>query len=465
MLLKKISLYALAASLFLGGCKKQLNLNDPDAISDENAFETFDHVRYGTSGAYARYGAYANNMYISALVSDEARLGVGNAGQGALTYRYQYSSDPTTGGDVGGAYFPYYSLIDQINRVIPHIYTVTATTAQEALRDRTKGELLALRAMAHFNLMQIYSKNYDPAGVGVAIMTASDAAAKPTRNTMGEVMTQIEQDLADAKLLLPAVTPATFSDTVINRINIAGFQARVALYKKDYANAITYATEVISSNVRPLVADADYEDIWTDVNVTAEVLFRIKYGTSAAIGNMWTTGGSIYIAPSDKLISSFDANDIRYTTFIGFTPDNDPYVNKFYVSSRGNRIVDLKAIRTAEMYLIRAEAHANKATPDLVAGADDLNALRSMRIPGYTPQTFATKEALTAAVLQEKFKELCFEGFRLWDLKRWNLPVQRNSTDAGPGWQTLPAGNYRFTMPIPQPARNANPNTAQNEGY
>src|SRR5688572_4023958 len=112
MSFKKYSIYILAASLLIGGCKKQLEQFDPEAISEANAFQTFEHVQLGVNGAYGRYGAYANNMYISALLSDEATLGVNNAGQGALTYRYQYSSDATTGGDVTAAYFPYYSLID-----------------------------------------------------------------------------------------------------------------------------------------------------------------------------------------------------------------------------------------------------------------------------------------------------------------------------------------------------------------
>ena len=45
------------------------------------------------------------------------------------------------------------------------------------------------------------------------------------------------------KCCLPAETPATFTDTVMNKVNIAAYQARIALYKGDYANAITYATE------------------------------------------------------------------------------------------------------------------------------------------------------------------------------------------------------------------------------
>jgi hypothetical protein len=100
-----------------------------------------------------------------------------------------------------------------------------------------------------------------------------------------------------------------------------------------------------------------------------------------------------------------------------------------------------------------------------VAGAADLNALRTQRITGYVNQTFPTAADLITAVLDERFKELCFEGFRFYDLKRNNLPVQRNASDASPAWQTLAADSYRFVFPIPQSEINANPNMVQNTGY
>jgi hypothetical protein len=37
----------------------------------------------------------------------------------------------------------------------------------------------------------------------------------------------------------------------------------------------------------------------------------------------------------------------------------------------------------------------------------------------------ATKDAAITAILEERFKELPFEGHRFWDLKRRNLPVSR----------------------------------------
>lgn len=462
---KKYSLYLFVAAVLLGGCKKDLQLSDPDVIAEENAFILWEHVQYGANGAYGRFGAYANNMYVSALVSDEAKIGAGNAGQGALTFRYQYSSDATTGGDVTSGYGSWYALIDQINRVLPHIYTVTTPEHLLPRRDIIKGQLLALRGIAHFEILQNYSPRYNASEVlGAPIQLESNPAARTPRSTMGEVMAQIEKDLSDAKNLLPAVTPATFTDTVMNKVNVAAYQARIALYRGDYPAAITFATEVISSNVRPLVSGAAFTGIWTDAN-TNEVLFRTRYLTSSAIGSLWTTtGGDIYFAPSEKLKNSYGAGDIRLAAFIGTTGGND-YVNKFYASSRGGRVVDMKNSRISEMYLIRAEAHAKKATPDLTLGAADLNEVRRNRITGYVDQTFASAAALTTAVLEERFKELCFEGFRIFDLKRNNLPVQRNAADASPAWQTLPADSYRFVFPIPNAEMLANPNMVQNPGY
>lgn len=463
MKLRNYSIYLIAACLLFSSCKKELDLSPTDSFNENNAFQTIDDVQKGTNAVYSRFGTYANKLYVSALVSDEAKIGADNQGQGALTYRYQYSSDPTTGGDVNPAFGGYYSVIDQINRVLPYVATVKAATpAEEARRPILRGQLLAMRALAHFEVMQMYSKNYNPSDpLGVPIMLKSEVFATPARNSMGEVITQVEADLNEAKGLLANVT---FSDTVMNKVNIAAYQARISLYKGDYNAAITYSTEVINAAVKPLATIATYPGIWTDEN-TNEILFRIRYAADGAIGSLWTTSTNlIYIAPSDKLLASYADEDIRKEAFFAELNGN-PLVYKFYESSKGARVLDLKVIRTAEMYLIRAEAQAKKATPDVAAGAADLNLVRANRIDGYTDVTFGSASALVTAVLNERFKEFCFEGLRLFDLKRNNLPVERSLTDANPAWQTLPAGNFRFVMPIPRSEINANPNMVQNDNY
>ncbi len=477
---KNYIILLLAAFIVFSSCKKELNLQPTDTFSEVNAYLTINDIQLGVYGAYTRYGtvsnlaavpvtfangSFGNDIYVSSLLSDEAKLGVNNAGQGALTYRYQFGSDATSGGDVIAAFGNYYRLINQVNKILPKIPTVTASAAEEPKRNIFKGELLGLRAIAHFALLQAYCKRYsasDP--LGVPIMLVSDPLTKPARNSMGDVMNRIETDLADAKLLLPAVTPVTFTDTTLNRINIAAYQARIALYKGDYDAAITFATEVITSNVKQLVTGAGFAGIWTDQN-TNESLFRIKLTTITTLGSLWTTtGGAIYIAPSDKLVAAYAANDIRKAIYIGTAGANN-YVNKFYTSSRGGRIVDMKAARIAEMYLIRAEANAKKATPNITAGAADLNALRAQRINPYTDEVFATATDLFNAVMLERYKELAFEGFRFFDLKRNSLPVQRLATDANAEWQTMDVSSFRFVLPIPASEILVNPNMIQNAGY
>lgn len=467
-------LYLVLAGGLLTGCSKQLEINNVNVVGAANAFKTLEHVQMGLNGVIGYYGAYVNDIYKSALVSDEAKIGPDNAGQGALTFRYQYSSDGTTGGDVTGGYSTYYLLVDAVNRTLPHVYTVEGDQ-NTARRDIIKAQLLGMRGIANFSLLQSWAKRYDAADpLGIAIVQDVNPLAQTPRSTVAESIAAIEKDLADAKALFPAVTPASFRDTVLNKVNVAAYQARIALWKRDYAAAITYATEVINSNVKPLVTDStDFAAIWTDVdagatNGIAETLFRIRYPNSTALGGLWTTAGGgelIYIAPSDKLINSFDADDYRLPAYIAEKGNGDIYLNKYHVSSRGGRVVDLKAIRTAEMYLIRAEAYARSATPNIAAGAADLNYLRAARIEGYVDETFASATDLANAVLQERFKELAFEGHRFFDLKRNGLPVQRSASDAAAEWQTLPATSYRFVFPIPQSAMLANPKMVQNDGY
>ncbi|MBC7650522.1 MAG: RagB/SusD family nutrient uptake outer membrane protein [Deinococcales bacterium] len=459
----KYLFYTAFVGVMLVSCSKQIELAPTDTFTDINAFRTINDAQLGTNEAYARYGAYLNTIYTVSLITDEAKLGFDNSGQGAITYRYQSSSDA---GDLNAAYGSYYFLIDQVNRVLDKLPNVIATTTEEPRRNYIKAQLLALRGISHFGLLQSFCKNYNASEVkGVPIVLKSDILTQPKRNTMGEVMTQIEKDLSDASALLPAVTVSSFSDTTLNQVNIAAYRARIALYKGDYTAAINYATTVISSVVKPLATSANFPGIWTDAN-NMETLFRTRLANSTALGGLFTTTGNlIYIAPSDKLVASYAASDIRKSTFIGGVATKY-YLNKYFTSSRGGRIVDMKNCRISEMYLIRAEAYAKNTIPDLVSGTADLNTLRTQRISGYVNQIFATTADLITAILDERYKELCFEGFRLFDLKRNGLSVQRNLSDVtSTAWQTLATGDYKFILPIPQLEILANPNMVQNDGY
>jgi hypothetical protein len=458
----QFSIYLMAFLVVFAGCEKAMEQKDPQAFNDENAYTTIDHVQLGLNGAYAAFGSCISDIYKTALTSDEVKIGPDNGGSGLITYRYQYGSDNTSGGDVTAGYFGYYAMIDQINRVLANVDKVSGGST--FTKNKIKGELLGLRAIAHFALMQSFCKKYEPSGLGIAVMTSYDNAAKPARNTMSEVISQIETDISAAKGYLG--TPTDFIDYEINSVNLTAFQARVALFKRDYTAAKNLATNIISS-LNGLAQGDDYRDIWMDklsIGAQQEVLFRYRTGNSTSLGGLWTsTSGLIPIAPSSKLINEFADNDIRKNTFFDTLEAEIYFVKKHYESDRGARRVDVKYIRLSEMYLIRAEANAMLG--DVAAGTADLNTLRTARISGYVDDTFATSAELMEAIIEERYKELCFEGFRFYDLKRTSRPVIRESVDAQADWIKLDSNSYKFVYPIPRSAILSNPNTVQNPGY
>ena len=122
-------------------------------------------------------------------------------------------------------------------------------------------------------------------------------------------------------------------------------------------------------------------------------------------------------------------------------------------------------IRSSELLLLRAEARAEL---DLITEANaDLAQLRAARITAYAHTDIPVKEDLITAIIQERYKELCFEGQRYYDLRRRGLPIARDLSDVVNNTviQNLPASNVKFLLPIPQQEVLANPNMQQNPGY
>jgi hypothetical protein len=191
-----------------------------------------------------------------------------------------------------------------------------------------------------------------------------------------------------------------------------------------------------------------------------------------------TNVGTVTWAPSWKLWNSYNqANDIRFEAYLrneqlltnaGRQPRIiQKYAGTGYATASEN-FADFKIFRTGEMVLIRAEARAELGR---VSGANsaesDLNMLRAARINNYTNVTLTSSTQAISEIMNERFLELAFEGHRFWDLKRRNLPVDRNDPrDVFPGsTAVLPAGNFRFVMPIPFQEMQANRLIVQNPGY
>lgn len=123
------------------------------------------------------------------------------------------------------------------------------------------------------------------------------------------------------------------------------------------------------------------------------------------------------------------------------------------------------------MYLIAAEAAANKAGQDGIASYY-LNELRSKRIGNWSDKEYSGVE-LMKEIREERVRELFGEGHRMNDLKRWHMGFSRSAGQdpdlVQPGANyascTRPADDPYFLWPIPTDEIQANPHIEQNPAY
>lgn len=468
----KILSSILLAGVLVTSCSKSLDLKPSDQVVEENAFLDIASLERGLIGAYqtfnqrttTEYGSYGYQIYSNALYTDEAMLPTeNNTGRGVMAYRWQV--DPSTA-DITSTWAGYYFGINRANRILAAADKITANNTQdEATKNRIKGEALALRAFGHLQLLINFSNSYEPNALAVPYVKTSETFGKPSRNTVAEVMTNIHADLDAAKSLIPA---SFASATRISLPAVHAIQARAALYGKDWDRAISAATAAI--NAVPLATKAQYPLIWKDQS-NAEVIwkFRREQANFTRPGDWFydRSQNKIIYAPSKELRDAFDkVNDIRYAATV-LERGTERYSLAKYIGGDATapNLADLKVFRTAEMYLIRAEAYAEKG--QLLSAASDLNTLRAARINGYVTQVFLTKEALINAIMQERFKELAFEGQRMGDLRRRLLPVTRLAEDAinAQGAVLLQPTDKQYYFPIPDAEILANENMQQNPAY
>lgn len=450
--------------MLAASCMADLDVKPTEIIDQTVAFQSVDDVNAGVLGVYAAISTHT--ISINSLLADETMWPVeNNTGRGTLAFSWKQDGlNP----DVIAAWANFYQVLDRANRILEVIDGVYASPLEESTKQQLKGELLALRAFCHLELLRHYAVDYEPASMGIPIMLKSEIG-KPQRDTVRKVYEQINTDLATAKTLIPT---SFTNKRRITRLAVSAIQARAALWQENWDAAITASSEVIDAI--PLISRTEFPDIWLD-ETDAEVVWKLKReAQDAKVGDLYRDGTNrVLFAPSFKLINTFDAvNDVRFNVYMKDLAPGAPVrrwtVNKYVGGQPAlTNLADVKLFRVAEMYLIRAEAYAAKGVSGLVPGTKDLNDLRAQRLNGYLPQAFATPAILTDAVLLERYKELAFEGHRYFDLRRKKRDIERWPQDVvqAPAALTLTPDDRAYYLPIPLREMQANENIEQHPIY
>ena len=458
----KSPLIILLVILFTVSCSKDFLDEQPQqAVSMSQALNTIGDFDAAVYGIYDRmqstsyYGRYI--ILTPDALSDDLK---GNATVNRLSDYHSYLGSSTDRSNVSENIFAVcYKVIDQANRILE--------TESDLNLDDIKGQSYAARALAHFDLVRTYGQHYtysaDASHLGVPIITNVDPLRKPARNTVAEVYEQVIADFNTALgLINDDANSYYFSKNVVKAL-----LSRVYLYKEDWANAASMASDVINSGDYSLASAANYADIFTGEH-NSEMIFEINFhsldnpGEATALSGIYQASGQNEYLPTYDLYDLMPDGDVRKSLIIedlgiGGGDFGTIRVNKYPDPlGYGNNPV----IRLSELYLTRAEANYHLGNAS--AAQADVNIIRKRGLATAADVT-ATGTALLEEILLERRIELCFEGHRFWDLTRNKKGVFRNDCTADAC--SIPYPDNRFVIAIGKFETDVNENMVQNPGY
>lgn len=334
-----------------------------------------------------------------------------------------------------------YHCINICNMVIDAIDEQHAANEEQKLeKSRIKGEAHFLRALYYFTLVNMYGKPYSPENLSapsIPIKLSPVVEDKEyTTNTVGETYNQILKDLDEADTCL-------INTTIKNRPYRADITAvyllksRTYLYMQNWKKAYEYAQKALAKNDNLL-------DLNTLSSGSGDVLTKSSPETIFSMGGH-LLASSIYqqrrfsygkwvacpvYTISDDLVSAFreGENDLRMQYYImkdiiGGGWDFTGYMNAWVFKKVAGwenlgykEVSDQFLFRTAEAYLNAAEAAAYMGEEGIARTL--LKALRDKRLINSTMPT-ESGESLVTLIREERQCELCLEGHRWYDLRRY----------------------------------------------
>ena len=471
--INKFYILALAGVAALAGCSKSFTEQTPnDALSIDQALGTPSGLQNAVNGLYSQLRSvslYGRDLpVIGDVLADNAFVEIRNSGRYLTQYNYTYVASDAVFGEIWSAAYTGILRANQIITAAPTGGTVP----------QTKAQAYAIRALLYFKLVTLYARPYtdDSTALGVPLILTYDPYRLPTRSSKKDVYAQVVADLQAAYATAPNYT----SSIVLSKYAIEGMLARVYLYMGNNAAARTAALDVINNGGFTLVPAAGYTAYWANSAIQSskvETLFEVD--ADVINNNGYDDIGGIYINgyqdiyASMQLYNLYTSTDIRKSVLVpGNTKSTAAaiLVNKYPNAQSGDRD-NLKVMRLAEVYLIAAEASVTINETDARTYLNTLSRLRDPAFAGYTTTT--TGPTLLNAIVQERRKELAFEGDRFFDLNRLKLPINRiqnaGAIPAGAGniYLTIPYSDPRRIAPIPQSELQSNPNivSQQNPGY
>lgn len=418
--------------LVMAGCSSDfLNHKPTDAVDSgevpvpANAERIFNGAwynlfEYGTT--YANIG-YRALMCLDDMMADDV---VSRPAYG-FNSSYQFNDVVMPAdGRTSFAWYLVYKTIDNCNTVL----SIQATGDDDTPEfRRAQGQAQALRAFCYLHLAQHYQFTYlkDPNALAVPVYTEpTTSTTQPKgKSSLNEIYTLIFKDLNQAKENLTGyVRPDDKSKFKPNDNVVDGLLARAYLLTGQWAEAAKSA--IAAAKGYALMTDAKTYMGFNDIANTEWIWGHPQsVSQSDASYNFYyldvvTPDAYNSFMADPHFMDTFTKGDIRLELFQWMREGYLGY-RKFRI--RSDQTGDIVLMRSAEMYLIAAEALAREGV--MGEAVKPLNTLRNARGLADYDLTGKSQEDLIDDILMERRRELWGEGFGITDILRTQRAVER----------------------------------------
>jgi hypothetical protein len=526
-IISKTGILSLLGMLLFQSCTKQLDITPTNDVTSETVYSTAAGYKqvlakiYGSMALTGNQGPAGNGdvqgmdegfsdfyrLFWKAqeLPTDEAVISWGDVG----LQDFHNMNWTSTNSFITGLYYRSLYQITLVNDFIREssddnlskrgISGTEASDIKEYVR-----EARFLRAFQYWVLMDLFGNP--------PMVTEANGIGKelPRQATRAEVFNYIESELKaiEGDIIAPKTEYGRADQAAVwSLLARLYLNAEVYTGAARYTDAITYAKKVIASGKYSF--DPDYRQLMRADNETnPEFIFTINYdglrtqgygGTTflshASVGGKMSAssfgigGGWSGLRTTKNLVSLFPdvtgATDERaqfFTTEQSLEIANVTDFTQGYAVTKYRNIkkdgtqgksqdfsdIDMPLFRLAEIYLIYAEAVVKGGSGgDINTAVQYINALRQRAYNNVSGNINSAQLSAPDFILDERARELYWEGFRRTDLIRYNkftsgsyLWPWKGGVRSGTG-----VADYRKLYPIPSRDINSNTNLAQNPGY
>lgn len=519
--MKKLSIIVLMAGSLVGfSCSESLlDLNNPNALTTQNAWNTQADIELGLTGCYhTLYNSFYNsfNAFLISGQSDEfysqspdadlagyIMLKYANPDQRWNYYSWQYL----------------YQTVFRCNQVI--VFADNVQWDDEIRKKQIVGQARALRGMSYYYLGMLWKK-------APIVDWVSSPSDQPSESTFEEIVEFVEEDLKYAAENLPEVFDEVGRT---NKYFAYGFLGKLYMNSGQWEKAKEAFEKIIKSKRYELVEN--YRDNFKHTtNNNKESIWEIQHSDE----NQSAPGGGYWGIPNDGADCNFTCwrerflsaspygfgdysvypwvvemykdernrdggYDIRlrdnvvypdlFTDFPGevvyqtntewdYTNWGTLYWCRKYTTDYfrdyvdGYSAVNTRILRYGEILMSYAECLVEVGGVSAITEAASYIDQVRERANLYPLSESVHKDCLNdlesfkKRLRIEREKEICFEYDRFFDLRRWGLGTDPGFTDEVKARSSKFASNFtpgKEWLPIPTSEVTNNPNLTQNEGY